>query len=91
MAAGTAVIGEMTVSIQIDGIMIFNEGNGSLDDAVREAAGRYKERTGQRATHCGVPIGAAEEGAILHGVCLVPQKKVSTGYLLIGVEAGHGK
>ena len=90
MAAGTAVIGEMTVN-KIDGILIFSEGNSDLSDAVRVAAARYKERRGQKATHCGVPLGSVEAETVLHGIRLIPQKEVSTGYLLIGVEAGHGK
>ncbi len=90
MAAGTAVYGEMTVSMQIDGIQLFDDSGEKLETRLRRAIDRYKEKFGTNPTHCKVSEGTVSGEVEVLGVKVIGAREFTPGNMLIGVEAGHG-
>jgi len=80
----------MTVSIQIDGIQLFDNSGEKLEIRLRRAIERYVERFSKKPTHCKVNEGEVGGEVELMGVKVIGAREVTPGNMLIGVEPGHG-
>lgn len=78
------------MSIQIDGIQLFDNSNEKLEVRLRRAIDRYKERFGKNPTHCKVNEGEVGGEVDLLGIKVVGAREFTPGNMLIGVEAGRG-
>ncbi len=90
MAAGTAVHGEMTVSIQIDGIQLFDNSGHKFEDRLRRAIERYQEKFGEKPTHCKVSLKEVGGEIEMLGVRVFGVREMAPNNILIGVEADRG-
>ncbi len=89
MAAGTAVYGEMTVSIQINGIQTFDDIGEKLETRLRRAIDRYKEKFGKKPTHCKVSESDVVGEVEMMGVTVIGAREFVHGNMLVGVEVYH--
>lgn len=78
------------MSIQIDGIQLFDNSGEKLETRLRRAIERYETKFGKKPTHCQVSLKDVGGNIELLGITVLGVREMAPHNILIGVEAGHG-